>query len=476
MTPWSSYGFAVIEFAGAIGCPLDPWQRWAVIHAGELLADGRPRFRSVLILVARQNGKTYLLIILALFWLFVELHELILGTSTNLEYARESWIKTLAVAQGTRGLNGRVDTVREANGQEEIITTDGCRYKIAAATRRGGRSLTIHRLICDELREHHDYSAYNAAYNAMNAVDDAQAWFITNMGDVRSVVLNDLHSDALEEIAAADTDTDTFLGEWSAPEGSTVTDPAALAAANPNLGRPGRLAVSPLVKAARKAERRGGDLEAGFKTEALCMKVNSLNPAVDPGKWADCLDVGDLAAVRSRVALCLDIAPDGEHATLAAAAVLPDDRVRLEVVRAWQGSHAVHEMRRDLPREVARVRPRVVGWLPAGPAAAFAADMRERAGWPPRGVRVEPIRGETSAVCMGFAEQVRALRIAQSGDPLLDAHVAAAEPKARGDAWVFTRRGAGHVDALYAGAGAVHLARTLPPPPGRFRVVVADEP
>jgi hypothetical protein len=60
LTPATSYGFDVIEFAEYIGRPLDPWQRYLVIHAGEL-EKGRgqegekPRFRQVLVLVSRQR-------------------------------------------------------------------------------------------------------------------------------------------------------------------------------------------------------------------------------------------------------------------------------------------------------------------------------------------------------------------------------------------------------------------------------------
>ncbi|MBB4682954.1 hypothetical protein [Amycolatopsis jiangsuensis] len=51
----TSYGFDVEEFArDTLRRPLDPWQRWAAIHGGELLPDGRPRFR-ILLLIARQN-------------------------------------------------------------------------------------------------------------------------------------------------------------------------------------------------------------------------------------------------------------------------------------------------------------------------------------------------------------------------------------------------------------------------------------
>src|SRR5260221_6632515 len=62
---WSSdvcssdlYGYAIAEFADAIGEPFLPWQRWLAIHAMELTPDGFFRFRVIVVLVARQNGKS----------------------------------------------------------------------------------------------------------------------------------------------------------------------------------------------------------------------------------------------------------------------------------------------------------------------------------------------------------------------------------------------------------------------------------
>lgn len=481
LTQDSSYGFDVIEFARDVLCaPLDPWEAWLAIHGGELLPDGRPRFRTVLVLVARQNGKTHLLVVLSLFWLFIEQVRLVLGTSTNLDYARESWEKAVDLAESCEELAEEVQAVRKANGEQFLRTVYKSRYKIAASNRKGGRSLTIDRLIMDELREHHDWSAYNAAMPAMNAVPDAQAWLISNQGDDRAVVLDSLRKAALQRIADGTVDADDGdrlgLFEWSAPDGSKPTDLAALAAANPNLGY--RIDPAGLLTDARRAEAAGGEELAGFKTEILCMRVPMLDPAIDGEKWADCLDPGDLADARSRVALCVDVSIDGQHATLAAAAVLPDGRVRVEVVAAWDGPGCTQALRQELPGHVQRVRPQKLGWFPAGPAAAVAADLADRkqpgrAAWPPRGVTVEEIRQETTAVCMGFAEQVSSAQVAHSDDPLLNAHVAAAEKLRQGDAWRFTRRGAGHCDAAYSLAGATHLARTLPPAPAKPLVMVA---
>lgn len=459
LTPETSYGFDVIDFARRVlHEPLDPWQEWLVIHAGELLPDGTPRFRQVLVLVARQNGKTHVLKVLSLFWLYIERVGLVLGTSTNLDYAKESWEKAVTLAEDTAPLAREIKSVRRANGEQTLTVAGNGRYKIAASNRRGGRSLTVHRLIMDELREHHDWTAYSAAEPATSAVPHAQIFMISNAGDARSVVLNSLRSQAM-------LGDDARLGifEWSAPDHAEATDIAALAAANPNLGR--RISVEPLMGKAIRAQEAGGEQLTSFLTEHQCRNVPILNPAVDAAGWASCLDPDTLDAVKGRIALCLDVPPDLRHATLYAAGVLDDGRVRVEPVAAWSGPACTDQLRKELAGLISQVKPAQLGWFPSGPAAALAADMQEHEGWPPEGVEVEEIRGDVAAVCMGFSEQVTALKIAHSGDPLLDAHIAGAEKVTYGDGWRFSRKGAGHVDALYAAAGAVHLARTLTPEP-----------
>lgn len=464
LTPETSYGFDVIDFArDVLGQPLDPWQEWVATHAGELLPDGRPRFRTVLILVARQQGKTHLLKVLSLFWLFVERQRLVLSTSTNRDYAKEAWQGAVDLAEESPWLSPEIGDVRRANGEETLETTAGCRYKIAASNRRGGRSLTINRLVLDELREHHSWDAWNASVNATNAVWDAQVFAISNQGDEASIVLDALRRPALAHLERGDGDERLGIFEWSAPDGADPTDLEALALANPQLER--RTDPAVLQAAGRRALEAGGEELAGFRTEVMCQRERLLNPAIDPTHWArnGADDPIDLAAHRERVALCVDVSLDGSHAALVAAAVI-DGRVHAEVVEAWDGYGCTKALRAELPDVVRKVKPRALGWFPGGPAAAVAADLTVRRGWPPRGVELVDIRGDVTAVCMGLAEQVKAGEVVHPNDPMLTAHVGAAQKLVRGDAWVFTRKGTGPIDGAYALAGAVHLARTLPPP------------
>ena len=65
----------------------------------------------------------------------------------------------------------------------------------------------------------------------------------------------------------------------------------------------------------------------------------------------------------------------------------------------------------------------------------------------------------------GLADLMRASRLVHPDDPLLTSQALGAQ---RVDAvggesgWCLTRRGGGHCDAVYAAAGAVHLARSAP--------------
>lgn len=474
LTPQTSYGYAVIAFAALVlGAPLDPWQQWLVIHLGELLPDGRPRFRQVLVLVARQNGKTHLCRVLTLFWMFVEKWPVIFGTSTNLDYAREQWQATMEEAEENDTLAEQIPNrhKRETNGQQTFWNVHRSRYKIGAANRKGGRSLVIDRAIGDELREQHTWDSYNAVTGAMNARSHAQLVYISNMGDYRAVVLNELRAGALEFLETGVGDNTLGIFEWSAPAGSHPTDVHAHAMANPQLGR--RIGYETIAGPAARVSRPGADQEAltGFLTEILCVSVPTLNPAIDAAAWerANIPAALDLTQ-RRRLAVVLDVAPDGQHATLVAALDVAGGKVRVEVVHAWTGPACLLEVRAELPGWIARVKPRKFGWFPKGPAAELDADLRDRrkagrASWPPRGVDVAELTMETPAVCMGLAGLIKTGQLLQSGDPLLTAQVEQTEKLVqKDDRWVFQRRGAGHCDAVYAVAGAVHLARTMPTP------------
>lgn len=212
------------------------------------------------------------------------------------------------------------------------------------------------------------------------------------------------------------------------------------------------------------------------------MNVENLDPAFPEDKWKACHVPGDLEGLRDRVVLVFQVSRDIAHATLTAAATGPDGRTRVEPVAAWvegDREHPMSALATQLKDHVRDIKPRAFGWLPGSPAAAYAADLKPKDGkrpeWLPAGTKFEALRAELPEVCMGFEQQIKALMILHSDDPLLNAHVLGAERlEYPGGRWVIDRKG-GHVDAAEAAAGAVHLARMLPPPVGKPRLIVVDD-
>lgn len=472
----TTYGYAVIEFAKEVlHYPLDPWQEWLVIHLGELLEDGKtPRFQKALVIVGRQNGKTELLKVLALFWMFVEKWPQILGVNSTLTYAKEALLETVELARESEELAPLIDRVLEGNNDIYALTAEGSKYRAKAANNKAGRGKSLDRIIVDEVRMQKDWNTYNAMIPAMSARPYSQAVFITNQGDETSIVLDSLRNTALEFIEQGSGDDSLGLFEWSAPVYADITDPEAWAMANPNLGH--RLPVRMMRNEALLATT-GPAEEANFRTERLCIKVKTLDAAVDPAKWAKSFVQGDLRDYRDRLAVALDVSADRKHATLVAASVIDEGKVRIEFLREWEGSDILAQVWNDLPNLIEKYKPKVFGWFPGGPGTSLSSMLKTRKGvkgWAPAGVRIEEITGEVTDACEGFAAEVASLQVVHNDDPLLTAQITGAEKFYVGDRWRFTRKGKGHADAAYASAGAVLLARTMPPTK-QIRLVGPDD-
>lgn len=479
--PAASYGHGVVAFARDImGTPLDPWEEVAVIRAGELKADGRtPRWRKVLIIVGRQNGKTFLTRVLTMYWMAVDCWPMVFAISTTAAMAKKQWEKAKRLyEEDPTFMPDKRRIVSGPANYEVIETKDGAEYMFGAANENAGRSLSIDRLIVDELRNHKNWLAWNAAYNAMNGRPRGQAVCITNQGDLRAIVLRSIREDATKAIEAGDNTGDICLLEWSAPDDASPLDPEALAAANPNMNRIGedgelRMDGATLLGEARRALTAGGDELATFKVEVMCQQVDTLDAAVDAYAWRNGnRAMGAWPQKRyERPFAFLDMNPKATHITLCHAAALVDGTVVVAVREAWASEAA---MRAELPALLAELKPQKLGWVPGGPAKALTAYMR---GLRVAGMEVvEVTGGEVPALCMGFATRVLADEVVHPNDPLLEKHITGAAKKWIGDVWRFSG-GDGStdeyedVDGAYAAAGAVHLALTKKNL-GELRVVV----
>lgn len=452
LTRKTTRGYECAEFArDVIGEPLLPWQRWAVEHALELNPDGSYRYRIILILVARQNGKSHLLKTVSLWRMFMDGARLVCGAAQDVVQAKEVWQAAVDTAKASPDMADEVANVRYANGEQCLTLVTGARYLIKAANRGAGRGLSVDMLALDEVREWRGWEPWSALSKTTQARANGQIWVISNAGDDESVVLN-----RLRESALAGGDPSVFIAEWSAPDGCDLDDETAWRQANPGLGH----TVS--EQAIRTA--LATDPPAVFRTEVLCQHVTALDEAIPMSAWVDCTDpTGTMESLRSRVVVGVDVAPDGQHVSAVAAAGGSNGTVRIEVIGAWGDTSTA---RNELPELLQRVKPRTVAFFPAGPAAAIAGFLR--------GQRSLELKGAAVAEsCQTFADLVTARRIVHNGDPLLTSQVKRATRYNVGDGWRFARRGGlGHIDCVYAAAAAVTAALTVPTV-GKPRIVVA---
>ena len=436
LTPETSLGFAVIEFAAdVLFFELLPWQKWLLIHALELRPDGSLRFRNVVVLVSRQNGKSTLSQVLSLWWLFVCGVRLVIGTAQDLDVAEEIWQGAVDLVLETDDedepfrpeMASLVKKVVQVNGKKSLDLTTGERYKIKAANRRAGRGLSGDRIILDELREHQSWNAWGAITKTTMARPGAQIWCFSNAGDITSVVLRHLrrlahiplgdpdgiaasaevegfaaaptdeHLDELEGLDFEPEDDDLAIFEWSAPPRCDVWDREAWAQANPSMGY--TITEATIASAART------DPEWVFRTEVLC-------------QWSEGVLVGPFSA------------------------------------GAWEGCAAAA----------------VDGKLPPGEQIV-------------PGSRVVEWKGtEVPSGCGSFFDAVRDHDVRHTSQPVLNlpATTAVTRPLEKGT-WVWdSRRSAHEVAALWGATGAFwFLSKPTPAkprPPSLPEVVVAPEP
>lgn len=366
LTPETSLGFEVIEFALVIlGVELFPWQQWLLIHALELLENGEYRFRRVIVLVARQQGKTTLASVLAAWWLYIDsarnpdrvppLKFKVVGVAQNLDIAREPWgaVKMWCdpdpetdeeAALAIESLQHATARVSDTNGKESIIARSRAHYEIRAGKNARGKPAA--RVLMDEMREQKDWTVWNAVSQTSKAFWNGMLVGFSNAGDMGAIVLRTQRDAAisderdwdayvesgLQSIEDFANGRDMSLGhfEWSAPDGCAKDDVDGILQANPSIG------YGSMTVASALADIRGMT-DAGYRTEVLCQWVASIVDAfIDVKDWRGRhVPVGDVRIpLGSRTVWGVDTSADRKKTWIAGAVLTEDGRpfatVRIE--------------------------------------------------------------------------------------------------------------------------------------------------
>jgi phage terminase large subunit-like protein len=498
LTPKTSLGFSVIEFAETVlEVELLPWQKWLLIHMLELLPDNSLRFRTVIVLVARQNGKSTLSQIVALWFMYVYGVALVIGTAQDLDVAEEIWQGAVDLVEEVPELDDLKESVVKVNGKKALVLKKdpdlpnalGQRYKVKAANRRAGRGLSGDIILLDELREHQSWDAWGAITKTTMARSMALILALSNAGDATSIVLrylrkmchaalgdpdginNDDPAAALlpgDEDAAEpldfeiDEDDDSVaIFEWSAPPGCDIRDRDGWAQANPSLGY--TITERTIASACRT------DPEWIFRTEVLCQwSEGSLEGPFPPDSWERSADEKSKRADGADIALCIDTSWDRSTSHIGLASRRPDGNIHVELIASRTGTEWVAEWLTDhLERSEAVLSAPVAVQAKGAPASSLIVPLREA------GVNVVEWGGSHLGSGTGaFYDLVRAAvgegsaetGVRHRNQPLLNIAAANAATKPAGDAWWWDRRkSAVDVAPLIAVTGAAWLLTSAMP-------------
>lgn len=317
-----------VELLARCGLDLDPWQETVLADWLRRTPDGSAwaHFQCGLT-IPRQNGKNFCLEARELFGAAV-LGERILHTAHEVKTARKHFSRLkyfFGEKAGDRGaaspeLAALVRTVRNTNGQEAIVLSNGGSIEIAARSRGSARGYTVDTLVIDEAQELSDdaLEALTPTIAAAPSGNPQQIWTGTVPGP------NSLGEPwtRMRRTAQGSHASDASWDEWAAPAGSD--DDAAVLRANPALDT-GRLSQRVI------AGERASLSPDGFARERLGRWPDpnaAVRSAISPDLWRSSAAEPPSDGVR---AAALVGASDG-HWALAAAMRAPDGRVHVNLI------------------------------------------------------------------------------------------------------------------------------------------------
>jgi len=333
-----SKGQEMIDFATELGINLMEWQRYVCIHGHKIREDGRWAHSELGLIMARQQGKSTLMMLRILTGMFVWGEGLQLASAHRLTTSLETFRQIVGLIETNPKLEKEVKKIRWQHGAEEIELFGNRRFVVKAANNaaRGlSKPETIH---LDELREYKDEDAWSSMRYSMMAAKNPQVWIYSSAGDQHSVILNKLRERAL---ASATTNDPIGWFEWSAEPDAPILLPSgemnwsAFAQANPSLG----ITIHPdNLKAVIN------DPPDIVRTEVLAQWVDTINSAIDAQKWAMCQIDAIPLDPEQPTWLGLDLSPDRKFGALVAAQRLPGERFYIQLLHTWSNDYSLNDL------------------------------------------------------------------------------------------------------------------------------------
>jgi phage terminase large subunit-like protein len=301
-------GTAAAKVAKVLGHPLMPWQRSVVDTALELDADGRLVYGDVTLSVPRQQGKSYLLLVLMLTRALLEHRQGIAYTAQTALDARKKLIDDWRPMIDASPLGSQV-TAYLAPGRESLTLSNGSQIQLVASTAKAGHGRVLDAAILDEAFAYQDSRTEQALRPAMMTRRDAQLWVVSTAGtpDSSPYLLERVESG--RQAAEAGLTEGVAYFEWSAGEDDDPAQAQTWRSCMPALGR---TVTEDAVRSAQLSMARHE-----FSRAYLNRWTTALGDPVIPIEQWEALAAPD-APRPERVILALDVAPRSHSASIAA--------------------------------------------------------------------------------------------------------------------------------------------------------------
>jgi phage terminase large subunit-like protein len=177
----ATLGRAAARVAKVLGQRLMPWQRQVADVALEIGADGRLIYRDVTLTVPRQQGKSFLVLVLMLTRALLSPRQGIAYTAQSGLDARKKLIDDWTPMVRSSVVGSQV-TAYLAPGRESLTLANGSQVALIASTAKAGHGRVLDLAIMDEAFAYADARTEQALRPAMMTRPDPQLWVVSTAG------------------------------------------------------------------------------------------------------------------------------------------------------------------------------------------------------------------------------------------------------------------------------------------------------
>ena len=397
------------------------WQHHVLGPALELDPDGTWHYRTVVVIVGRQSGKTTGLLALRAF-IGLMRGEKIAFSAQNRVFGREKWEEIVDCLAAMMGPQLRVS---KRIGSEMARVPGGGVFRLVTPTSRGARSFTCDTILADEAAYiPTEYLA--AARPTMVTRANAQIWLVSSAGGDASEDLARGRAAGHADLRLGVGEGRTAVFEWGAKQGDDYGDHGLWERCMPTLGQPGGARWEALISDWKEMSA------TDFAREYLGVwDVDPLDRPLGSDVWSavQTADVGELESI----VFGLDVAPDQSSASLAACGRIPgSDRFGIRLLFHGAGDDWVPA---ELEAAWRRFKPMSLVVDERTPAAAFLTRCEQDG--------KECVRTTTSgltAACAGIVTRATLKEIDVHHDDVLTNAALSACRRSVANGWAFDRR------------------------------------